>query len=42
MIPAVPFGRETIETIIPHREPFILIDRVLEKRDQVPGAGAAK
>lgn len=30
MIPAVPFGRETIETIIPHREPFILIDRVLE------------
>ena len=30
MIPAVPFGRETIETIIPHREPFILLDRVLE------------
>jgi 3-hydroxyacyl-[acyl-carrier-protein] dehydratase len=30
VIPAVPFGRETIETIIPHREPFILLDRVLE------------
>lgn len=30
MIPAVPFGRETIESIIPHREPFILLDRVLE------------
>jgi len=30
VIPAVPFGRETIESIIPHREPFILLDRVLE------------
>ncbi len=30
MIPATPFGRETIETIIPHREPFILLDRVLQ------------
>ena len=30
MIPVVPFGRETIETIIPHRDPFILLDRVLE------------
>lgn len=30
MIPAAPFGRETIETIIPHREPFILLDRVLQ------------
>ena len=30
MIPSTPFGRDTIETIIPHREPFILLDRVLE------------
>ena len=30
MIPATPFGRDTIETIIPHREPFILLDRVLQ------------
>jgi 3-hydroxyacyl-[acyl-carrier-protein] dehydratase len=30
VIPATPFGRETIETIIPHREPFILLDRVLQ------------
>jgi 3-hydroxyacyl-[acyl-carrier-protein] dehydratase len=25
-----PFGRETIEQIIPHRAPFLLIDEVLE------------
>jgi 3-hydroxyacyl-[acyl-carrier-protein] dehydratase len=25
-----PFGREEIEKIIPHREPFLLIDEVLE------------
>ena len=25
-----PFGRETIESIIPHRPPFLLIDEVLE------------
>jgi 3-hydroxyacyl-[acyl-carrier-protein] dehydratase len=25
-----PFGRETIEQILPHREPFLLIDEVLE------------
>jgi 3-hydroxyacyl-[acyl-carrier-protein] dehydratase len=30
VIPAAPFGRETIESIIPHRDPFILLDRVLE------------
>jgi 3-hydroxyacyl-[acyl-carrier-protein] dehydratase len=30
VIPSAPFGRDTIETIIPHREPFILLDRVLE------------
>src|SRR6201997_873393 len=25
-----PFGRETIESIIPHRPPFLLVDEVLE------------
>ena len=25
-----PFGREGIETILPHREPFLLIDEVME------------
>jgi 3-hydroxyacyl-[acyl-carrier-protein] dehydratase len=29
-LPAVPFGREEIEKIIPHRDPFLLIDEVLE------------
>jgi 3-hydroxyacyl-[acyl-carrier-protein] dehydratase len=28
--PTAPFGREEIEKIIPHREPFLLIDEVLE------------
>jgi 3-hydroxyacyl-[acyl-carrier-protein] dehydratase len=28
--PAPPFGRSAIEQILPHREPFLLIDRVLE------------
>jgi 3-hydroxyacyl-[acyl-carrier-protein] dehydratase len=32
-----PFGREMIEQILPHREPFLLIDEVLELR---PGEGA--
>src|SRR4051812_37714630 len=32
--PAAPFGRETIESIIPHRPPFLLVDEVLEL---VPG-----
>jgi 3-hydroxyacyl-[acyl-carrier-protein] dehydratase len=27
---AAPFGRETIESIIPHRTPFLLVDEVLE------------
>ncbi len=27
---AVPFGRETIESIIPHRHPFLLVDEILE------------
>lgn len=30
MIPSAPFGREVIEQIIPHREPFLLLDEVLE------------
>ena len=32
-----PFGREAIERILPHREPFLLIDEVLDLR---PGEGA--
>jgi len=28
--PHTPFGREGIEAIIPHREPFLLVDEVLE------------
>ena len=32
-----PFGREEIEAILPHREPFLLIDEVLEV---TPGVGA--
>jgi 3-hydroxyacyl-[acyl-carrier-protein] dehydratase len=26
----VPFGRDTIESILPHRDPFLLLDEVLE------------
>jgi 3-hydroxyacyl-[acyl-carrier-protein] dehydratase len=33
--PPTPFGRDEIERIIPHREPFLLIDEVL---DLEPGA----
>jgi 3-hydroxyacyl-[acyl-carrier-protein] dehydratase len=33
-VPAAPFGRETIEAILPHRDPFLLLDDVLEL---VPG-----
>ena len=29
-LPPPPFGRETIESIIPHRPPFLLVDEVLE------------
>ena len=29
-LPPPPFGRETIESIIPHRSPFLLVDEVLE------------
>ncbi len=37
MTMAPPFGREAIEEILPHREPFLLIDEVLEL---TPGVGA--
>jgi 3-hydroxyacyl-[acyl-carrier-protein] dehydratase len=30
MIPVAPFGREVIETIIPHRDPFLLLDEIIE------------
>jgi 3-hydroxyacyl-[acyl-carrier-protein] dehydratase len=29
-LPAVPFGQEVIESILPHRAPFLLIDEVTE------------
>ena len=32
--PATPFGREAIEAIIPHRDPFLLVDEIVEL---VPG-----
>ena len=35
---APPFGREAIEQILPHRDPFLLIDEVVEL---TPGVGAA-
>ena len=28
--PAVPFGKDVIESILPHRDPFLLVDEVLE------------
>ena len=30
MAPQAPFGRDVIETIIPHRDPFLFLDEVLE------------
>ena len=30
MPPQAPFGRDVIETIIPHRDPFLFLDEVLE------------
>ena len=30
MIPAAPFGRDVIASILPHRDPFLLLDEVLE------------
>jgi len=29
-VPAVPFGRDVIESILPHRDPFLLLDEVTE------------
>jgi 3-hydroxyacyl-[acyl-carrier-protein] dehydratase len=29
-LPPVPFGRDVIESILPHRAPFLLIDEVVE------------
>lgn len=29
-VPVAPFGRDTIEEIIPHRPPFLLLDEVIE------------
>ena len=29
-IPAPPFGRDVLEEILPHRQPFLLIDEVVE------------
>ena len=29
-MPAAPFGRDVIESILPHRDPFLLLDAVLE------------
>jgi 3-hydroxyacyl-[acyl-carrier-protein] dehydratase len=28
--PAVPFGKDVIESILPHRDPFLLVDEVAE------------
>ena len=38
MIPAAPFGRDVIASILPHRDPFLLLDEVLELE---PGARVA-
>jgi 3-hydroxyacyl-[acyl-carrier-protein] dehydratase len=29
-LPAAPFGRDVIESLIPHRPPFLLVDEILE------------
>jgi 3-hydroxyacyl-[acyl-carrier-protein] dehydratase len=29
-LPAAPFGRDVIESILPHRDPFLLVDEVVE------------
>ena len=38
MTPATPFGRDAIESILPHRAPFLLLDEV---NDLVPGERVA-
>ena len=37
--PVAPFGRDVIESILPHREPFLLLDEVTELE---PGAGSLR
>jgi len=34
VIPTTPFGKDVIESILPHRDPFLLLDEVIEL---VPG-----
>lgn len=29
-VPAAPFGRDVIESLIPHRPPFLLVDEIIE------------
>jgi 3-hydroxyacyl-[acyl-carrier-protein] dehydratase len=29
-VPAAPFGRDVIESLIPHRPPFLLVDEIVE------------
>jgi 3-hydroxyacyl-[acyl-carrier-protein] dehydratase len=29
-VPSAPFGRDVIESLIPHRAPFLLVDEILE------------
>ena len=49
MTPSAPFGRDVIETIIPHRDPFLFLDEVLElepgvrvvARKQVPATSGS-
>ena len=30
LAPVAPFGRDVIESLIPHRAPFLLVDEILE------------
>jgi 3-hydroxyacyl-[acyl-carrier-protein] dehydratase len=30
IVPVAPFGRDVIESLIPHRPPFLLVDEILE------------
>jgi 3-hydroxyacyl-[acyl-carrier-protein] dehydratase len=36
---SAPFGRDVIETIIPHRDPFLFVDEILELEPGVRGVG---
>ena len=37
--PAAPFGKDEIESILPHRDPFLLVDEVTELE---PGAASSR